>query len=369
MEFEVAKPKLLKEVASVSGIVERRNTIPILQNIKIEAANGKVSLLATDMDISAQAVFEAQVKSGGSTTVGAQLFYDIIRKIPDLSSVLIKQESPSSIQIKSGKSAYSLPCISASEFPTLADIEDAYEFEIETEKLARMIDRTRFAISNDETRYYLNGLYLQSVKNPEGEFELRAVATDGHRLTMSYTACPNLASEFGVILPKKAVMEIRRMVEGSKKVKIAVSRVKIKVAVDGITVVSKLIDGQFPDYEKVLPRGNNKIASLNKRVVSECVDRISTIATDKHRSVKFIVENSRMTLQVSTNDGSFAHEELDIDYKDEKIETGFNSRYFLDIVNQIDREDMMIKFKDGISPVIIETKGMNSVFVLMPVRV
>ncbi len=368
MQFEVPKPVLLKAISNVNGAVEKKNTIPVLQNIKIEVKNGKVNLAATDMDILVTVAIDADIKTSGTTTVPAQMFFDIVRKIPDLSAILISQESPSILQIKSGKSKYSLPCIDASEFPNLSEGELGAETEVDSEGLARMIDKTRFAISNDETRYYLNGLFLQSLKRDSG-FELRTVATDGHRLALSYLPCENLQSEFGVILPKKSVAEIRRIIDGSKKIKIAVSRVKIKIIADNTVIVSKLIDGEFPDYEKVLPKANNQISVINKKAFFDCVDRVSTVATDKHRSLKLMIENGKMNLQVNTTDGSFAYEELDVNYTSDKIETGFNSRYLLDVISQIDKEELMMRFKDSVSPAIVEAKDMNSVFVIMPVRI
>jgi DNA polymerase-3 subunit beta len=367
MQFQVAKQSLLKAIASVNGAVEKKNTIPVLQNIKIDVKNDKVMLLATDMDILVTSTFESDMKNGGTTTVPAQMFFDIVRKIPDGSNIIISQESPAILQIKSGKSKYNLPCIDAAEFPNLSEGELGEEVEIEADKLAKMIDKTRFAISNDETRYYLNGLYLQALKKDSG-FELRSVATDGHRLALSFLVA-DLKVPFGVILPKKSVAEIRRIIDGSKKIKLSVSRVKIKITTDQTTIVSKLIDGEFPDYEKVLPKNNTQIAAINKKNFFDCVDRVSTVATDKHRSVKLIVENGKMSLQVNTNDGSFAYEELDVNYSGDRIETGFNSRYLLDIIGQIDKEELIMRFKDSASPALIEAKDMTSVFVIMPVRV
>jgi DNA polymerase-3 subunit beta len=366
MQFEVAKNLLLKAISNVNGAVEKKNTIPVLQNIKIDAKDDKVVLSATDMDILITSDFQSDMKTSGSTTVPAQMFFDIVRKIPD-GNIMISQESPTILQIKSGKSKYSLPCIDASEFPNLSEGELSEEVAVEADKLTKMIDKTRFAISNDETRYYLNGLYLQAIQK-DSAFELRTVATDGHRLALSFLVT-DLKAPFGVILPKKSVAEIRRIIDGSKSIKIAVSRVKIKVVTDNTTIVSKLIDGEFPDYDKVLPKNNTQIAVINKKIFFDCIDRVSTVATDKHRSVKLTVENGKMNLQVSTNDGSFAYEEMDVNYSGDKIETGFNSRYLMDIVGQIDKEELLMRFKDSASPAIIEAKDMTSVFVIMPVRI
>jgi DNA polymerase-3 subunit beta len=366
MQFEVTKPILLKAIASVNGAVEKKNTIPVLQNIKIEANDDKVVLSATDMDILVTSNFKCDMKTGGTTTVPAQMFFDIVRKIPD-GAIMISQEGTNILQIKSGKSKYNLPCIDPSEFPNLAEGELGEEITVEAAKLIEMIDKTRFAISNDETRYYLNGLYLQGLER-EGGFELRCVATDGHRLALSFMPL-DLKAPFGVIIPKKSVAEIRRVIDGSATVKIAVSRVKIKVTSDHATLVSKLIDGEFPDYDKVLPKNNTRIAVINKRAFFDAIDRVSTVATDKHRSIKLSLESGKVNLQVSTNDGSFAYEELEVNYSEEAIEAGFNSRYLLDVVGQVDKEEVLMRFKDGNSPALVEAKGMNSVFVIMPVRI
>lgn len=367
MQFEVTKQNLLKALSSVNGAVEKKNTIPVLQNVKITAKAGKIELYATDMDILVNSIFAADIKSEGSTTVPAQMFYDIVRKLAD-SNIIINQESATILQIKSGKSKYNLPCIDSSEFPAISEGDLGEEIEIESSKLIKMIDKTRFAISNDETRYYLNGLFLQSIKK-DSAFELRSVATDGHRLALAFSANSNLKNEFGVILPKKSVAEVRRICEGSEKVKLAVSRAKLKLSNENSTLVSKLIDGDFPDYEKVLPKQNDQIATINKKLFFDAVDRVSTVASDKHKSVKMILENGKVTLQISANDGSFAYEEFEVNYNGNKIEIGFNSRYLLDVINQVDKEELKMKFKDGNAPALVEATDLGATFVIMPVRI
>ena len=366
MQFDVKKNILLKAIADVNGAVEKKNTISVLQNIKIDAKNGEINLCATDMDILITSTFACDVAQTGSTTVPAQMFFDIIRKIPD-QNISIIQESPTLLKIKAGKSKYNLSCIEASEFPNLSEGELGSPTEIETEKLSRMIDKTRFAISNDETRYYLNGLFLQSYQN-ENVNELRTVATDGHRLAIASTTL-NVLEKFSVIIPKKSVNEIRRIIDGSKSVKIMVSRVKIKVIADSTTIVSKLIDGEFPDYEKVLPKSNPFLAKINKKIFYDCIDRVSTVANDKHRSIKLTLEDNKINLQASTSEGSFAYEELDVEYSGEKIEAGFNSRYLLEVIGQVDKEELTIRFKDGFSPALVEANELGAMFVVMPVRI
>lgn len=372
MQFEASKNILLKAISNVNGAVEKKNTIPVLQNIKIDVVKGEkgkdeVSLLATDMDILVTSKFEADVKTAGTTTVPAQMFFDIVRKIPDSSKILISQEKSTILQIKSGKSKYNLPCIESEEFPNIAEGDLGEEIEIEADKFAKMIDKTRFAISNDETRYYLNGLFLQAMKKDDSS-EIRTVATDGHRMALSFLV-KEIKTPFGVILPKKTVAEVRRIIDGLETIKIAVSRAKIKLIAGNSTIISKLIDGEFPDYDKVLPKENNEIAIINKKAFYDSVDRVSTVATDKHRSLKLILEQGKISLQVDTNDGSFAYEELEANYSGEKIEAGFNSKYLLDVIGQIDKEDVIMRFKSGNSPALVEAKDMTSVFVIMPVRI
>lgn len=242
------------------------------------------------------------------------------------------------------------------------------EFTIESEKLIKMIEKTRFAISNDETRYYLNGLYLHSIKKGEAH-QLGSVATDGHRLALSFANCDSIKDEFGVILPKKSVAEIKRVIEGSEKITIFISQIKIKIQGDGVTIISKLIDGQFPDYNKVFPKDNDITVIVDKKSFYDCIDRASTIANDKHKSIKITLDQNKVNMEVATNDGSFSYEEMDINYSGDKIESGFNSRYLMEVISQVEKDELIMKFKDGASPVTVEAKDLNSIFVVMPIRI
>jgi DNA polymerase-3 subunit beta len=367
MKFEVEKPILLKALSNINGAVEKKNTLPILQNVMIETRGRNITLTATDMDIMVFSTFESNPKSDSITTVSAQMFYDIVRKIPDDSKIEINQEE-NILQIKSGKSRYKLPTIDASEFPSFAEGEIEEEIEIDTEKFIEIIDKTRFAISNDDMRYYLNGIYLHTIKSDSG-CEVRSVSTDGHMLAMSSAKIDSVKSGFAIIIPKKSVFEIRKIIDGTKTTKISVSRTKIKVQTSNAVIMSKLIDAEYPDYSRILPKGNDNVIIINKKKFFDCVDRISIMASDKHKSLKMTVEDNKIALQVSDNNGSFAYEELDVLYSSEKIETGFNSRYLLDVISQIDKEVFSMKLKDGNCPALIESEGSSSMFVIMPIRV
>ncbi|MFZ9181531.1 MAG: DNA polymerase III subunit beta [Rickettsiales bacterium] len=366
MQFEVQKSVLLKAIADTNGAVEKRNTIEILQNIKIDVADDKVILTATDMDILISSEFACDMKSSGKTTVPAQMFFDIIRKIPD-GAVLLKLENNTNLQIKSGRSKFSLPCIDAEEYPSLAEGEFSNFLEIEGAKFAKIIDQSRFAISLDESRYYLNGLYFQAYKSDQVN-QIRAVATDGHRLALSFFDA-EISETFAVIIPRKSVNEIRRIIEGVKNIKVAISRTKIKITADKSMILSKLIDGEYPDYQKVIPKNNSAIALIPKKPLFDCVDRVATMAMDKHKSIKVILENGKISFQIGSDENVIAFEEMEVNYSGERIETGFNAKYFLDIISHIENEEIIIRFRDSMAPALIEAKDLNSVFVIMPVRV
>ena len=372
MKFQISKESLLKIMANVNGAVEKKNTIPILLNVKIEAIAGKLNLTTTDMDIVVSAVSEdATIIEEGQTTMPAQLLYDIVRKIPEGVIVNITlQEDQNSALLEYDRSKFTLPCLDPVEFPVLSEGEMEHDFIISAKELSRIIDKSRFAISSDETRYYLNGLFLYVAKNIDSQLELRAVATDGHRLALSSFASDNFKEEVsGIIIPKKTVNEIRRIIEEEESVKVLLSKSKIQVKCKNCHIISKLIDGQFPDYNQVVPKNNDKVIAIAKKTIFDAIDRVATIANDKHRTIKLVLESGKILLQVSSSDGGFANEEVEVDFSGDKVEAGFNSRYLLEIINQIDGDELHLKFNDSFSPVIVDADGFSGLYVIMPVRV
>lgn len=370
MQFEINKSSILKALSNVNGAVEKRNTIPILLNVKIAAYNGKLNLTATDMDIVIVSSAEALIKKEGQTTVPAQLFYDIVRKIPDGSTINVESTDDNlTTKITYGKSKFSLPCLDSAEFPILSEGEMLVNFKTNALELTKIIDKTRFAISADETRFYLGGMFLHAIEH-NNRIELRGIATDGHRLALASSHQTDLTSAIpGVIIPKKTIGEIRKIIEGGDEVEVSFSKAKIRVKSGNSIIISKLIDGTFPDYDKVIPKGNDKIITLNRKALFDAVDRVATISTDKHRSIKFTLSNNKLMLQVSTNDNGNADEELEVNFSGDTIETGFNSRYLLEIIGQIVGEQININFKDGGSPALVNTSDVNSLYVIMPVRI
>ena len=374
MQFQISKSAILKALTNVSGAVEKRNTIPVLLNVKIEAIDGGLNLTATDMDIVITSSAEALITKQGSTTIPAQLFFDIIRKIPDTADINIElEEGGSNIKITYSRSKFSLPCLDPVEFPILSEGDMPVNFNIKTAELIKIIDQTKFAIPSDETRQYLNGLFLHSLV-VNGNIELRAVATDGHRLALASSQQSSLTQIIsgaisGVIIPKKTVYEIRKIIEGNEDANIAFSKAKIKVISGNSTIISKLIDGDYPEYDRVIPKGNDKIVKVDRKLLFDAVDRVATVAVDKNKSIKVILENNQMILQVKTNDSGDGSEEIEVNFSETIIETGFNSRYFLEIIGQINKDKINLNFRDGVSPVIINTDDQNSLYVIMPIRV
>jgi len=366
MKIKTNKSEILKALYLVSGSVDKKGVMPILANVMIEAKGGKVHLVSTDLSILTRSNFDCFIEEEGKTTVPAQIFLDIIKKAP-VGEISIIQESPTILQIKSGKSRYKLPCLDAAIFPELSEDEFSDEIEINAQELSAIIKSTSFAISNDETRYYLNGLCLQALKDESGS-KLYAVATDGHRLAISSMKI-DFKDSFKVIIPKKSVIEIKKIIDNSSNVKLLASSSKIKIIADQSSITSKLIEGDFPDYNKVIPKNNDKIVTINKKIFFDCINRVSTVSTDNHRSVGVTLANNKMSMQVDAKGGLFAYEESSINYSSGQINIGFNSHYLLDVIAQIEDDELVIFLKDNNSPILIESQKMNSQFVIMPVRI
>jgi DNA polymerase III subunit beta len=370
MQFQISKSAIIKALSNVNGAVERRNTIPILLNVKIEAKDGRLHLTATDMDIVITSSAEALITENGVTTVPAQLFYDIIRKIPENADIKIAlQDENRSVKISYGRSKFLLPTIDADEFPILSEGDMDAEFTINGADLIKIIDQTKFAIPNDETRHYLNGLFLHSVEE-NSAIQLRGIATDGHRLALSSSKSSSLNEAIsGVIVPKKTINEIRKIIDSNNDVTLAFSKAKVKASCNNSNIISKLVDGQFPDYNRIIPQNNDRTVKVARKVIFDAMDRVATVATDKNKSIKLTLESGKISLQIKTNDNSFADEEIEVNYEGDTIEAGFNSKYFLEIIGQINQENLEIDFKDGFSPALIRTKDTESIYVIMPVRV
>jgi DNA polymerase-3 subunit beta len=353
-------------------VVERRGTIPILANVKLEASNGKLSLTATDMDIAIVEVTKAEIETPGSTTVPAHMFYEIIRKLPDGSNVQLNLGGKDGkLAITAGQSKFSLAALPVDDFPVMAEGELAHTFSITPAECKALLEKTRFAISTEETRYYLNGVYLHAANN-QGAAVLRAVATDGHRLARLEVGLPEGAEQIpGVIIPRKTINELYKLVEeGGEKVEISMSESKIRFAIGDAVLVSKLIDGTFPDYERVIPTGNDKVMEIDGKEFARAVDRVSVITSEKSRGIKVALSGSKMTLSASSAEQGTATEELSVSYGADPVEIGFNSRYLLDMMQQVEGETAQFVFADSASPTIVrDPADVGALYVIMPMRV
>jgi DNA polymerase-3 subunit beta len=372
MKATIERATLLKCLSHVQSVVERRNTIPILSNVLIEAdASGMVRVMATDLDIQVVETMGAvSVDVPGATTVSAHLLFDIARKLPDGSQVSL-EVADNRMTVKAGRSRFSLPVLPRDDFPVIVEGDLPTSFELPAATLAQIIDRTRFAISTEETRYYLNGIFFHV-----SDDELKAAATDGHRLARFTLACPDGAQGMpDVIVPRKCVAELRKLLEEAldTNVEVDLSASKVRFTLggeNGVVLTSKLIDGTFPDYSRVIPTGNDKLLRLDPRSLYEGVDRVATIATEKTRAVKMALENDRVTLSVTSPDNGTAAEEVPAEYSAQGFEIGFNANYLKDILGQVDGDLVELHLADAGAPTLIRQNDKSpALYVLMPMRV
>jgi DNA polymerase-3 subunit beta len=370
MKATIERATLLKSLGHVQSVVERRNTIPILSNVLIEAsAGGALKLMATDLDLQVVETVEAQVETPGSTTVSAHTLFDIARKLPEGSQVQLTA-AEGKMLIVAGRARFNLSTLPRDDFPVIAEGELPTRFELPAATLRQIIDKTRFAISTEETRYYLNGIFLHVTDDATPL--LKAAATDGHRLARVTVPRPEGATGMpDVIVPRKCVGELRKLldeVDGS--VEVTLSATKIRFGLGTAILTSKLIDGTFPDYSRVIPTANDKLLKIDPRSFEEGVDRVATIASEKTRAVKMALDKDKITLSVTSPENGTAAEEVSGDYDAAGFEIGFNARYLLDILGQIEGDSVEVHLADAAAPTLIrENDKAPALYVLMPMRV
>jgi DNA polymerase-3 subunit beta len=370
MKLNIERSALLRSLSHVQSVVERRNTIPILSNVQITAETNSLSLTATDLDLSIVENIDTDIVEAGGTTVPAQTLFDIVRKLPDGADVELSMGEDRRLSLKSGRSKFTLACLPREDFPVMSGGDLPHSFNVPASELRRLIDKTRFAISTEETRYYLNGIYLHVA--PGDDAKLRAVATDGHRLAQVETALPEGAKGMpGVIIPRKAVGELRKLIdEQADDIEVSLSDTKIRFSFGGVVLISKLIDGTFPDYTRVIPEGNEKFLEADCHMLADAVDRVSTISTDRTRSVKLNIEKDKIVLSVNSPENGTATEEVAVSYGSDVMEIGFNARYLLDILAQIEGDTVKAELADSASPTILrDSEDLQALYVLMPMRV
>jgi DNA polymerase-3 subunit beta len=372
MKVTVERAALLKTLGHVYRVVERRNTIPILANVLIRGEGSRLGFKATDLDVEIREAIAAEVGPEGSTTVPAHMFHEIVRKLPEGAQIVIESSGDRAVlAILAGRSRFTLQTLPESDFPDLAAGEMTHTFKLKAIDLKRLIDKTQFAISTEETRYYLNGIYLHTAGTAK-QPRLRGVATDGHRLAQFELTLPEGADGMpGIIVPRKTVGEVQRLIEDNEaEITVELSQGKIRFSIGEAVLTSKLIDGTFPDYARVIPLGNDKQLTVNRKEFEQAVDRVSTVSSERGRAVKLSLSSGKLILSVTNPDSGSASEEIEVEYGAEPLDIGFNSRYLLDIAAQFEGEAAVLKLADPGSPTLIhdpDTKG--ALYVLMPMRV
>lgn len=370
MQLTIDSASFLESLSHIQSVVEKRNTIPILSNVHLRADGDQLFLTATDMDLTVIEGVRCQVGQNGACTAPAHTLYEIIRKLPAGAQVELSLRD-NQLMVKSSRSRFTLGTLPVGDFPAFDNKPLLHKFTLPTAELRALIDRTRFAILQDETRYYLNGIYIHATKSNEMPV-LRAVATDGHRLARIEMPLPDGAAKIpGVIIPRKTIGEIRKLIDAAAgTVEISLSETQIRFALDNIMLSSKLIDGTFPDYERVIPADNDKILLVDRKSFAAAVDRVATISSEKSRAIKLSLTAGSLTLSAQSAESGQATEEIEVQYTSTPIEVGFNARYLLDIALQIDAEGAQFKLMDGQSPTIIQDPAdLSALYVLMPMRV
>jgi DNA polymerase-3 subunit beta len=373
MKATVERATLLKCLGHIQSVVERRNTIPILSNVLIEARGDGLRLMATDLDLQVVETIPAGIDVQGATTVSAHTLFDIVRKIPDGAQVELAV-SGERMSVVAGRSRFSLSTLKRDDFPVIAETDLPVRFSLSAADLKELIDATRFAISTEETRYYLNGIYMHATSGPAPK--LRGVATDGHRLARIELELPAGAADMpGVIVPRKCVAEVRKLLDemaadAPVEISLSAAKIRFRFSADS-TLTSKLIDGTFPDYSRVIPTANDKLLKIDAKTLAEGVDRVAAIATtEKTRAVKLALGRDKVTLSVTSPENGTASEDLPADYAASELEVGFNYRYLLDILGQVRSDSVDVHLSDASAPTLIrEGDEARALYVLMPMRV
>jgi DNA polymerase III subunit beta len=372
MKLTIERAALLRALGHVQSAVERLNTIPILSNVLLSADRDTLSFSATDLDMEIVDAAPAQIDQPGQITAPAHTLYEIVRKLPEGADVSLgfTGEDPR-LTVQAGRSRFNLPVLPAGDFPVMSSEGLAGEFSLDVADLIRLVDKTRFAISAEETRYYLNGLYLHTVVE-DGSPKLRAVATDGSRLALAEMSAPEgAAGAPGVIVPRKTINEARRLLDDAgEQVELQISPQKVRFDFGGAALTSKVIDGTFPDYPRVIPKDNNRVVLVDSKLFAQAVDRVATISAEKSRSVRMAVEGGRCVLTVRNMEAGQAVEELELDYDGDAFELSFNARYLLDITDQISGEMAELRFGGPNDPaLVLDPQDAEVQYILMPLRV
>ncbi len=364
MKLSAARETLLKPLQAVIGVVERRQTMPILANVLLVARNGRLSITATDLEVELVASAELEIENGGEVTVPGRKLLDICRALPEGAEVKISQ-SGDRLSLRSGRSKFTLTTLPAAEFPTVDDIDATQAIDVPQSLLVRLLDKTHFSMAQQDVRYYLNGLLLET-----GGQHLRAVATDGHRLALCQQVLESgKLAEQQVIVPRKGVLELQRLLTGEGSVRMELGGNHIRIQLDGIRFTSKLIDGRFPEYERVIPQDTSNQLSADRIALKGALQRTAILSNEKYRGIRLIIKDSGVTIQAHNPEQEEAEEELEVSYSGEDIEIGFNVNYLLDALGAIEADEVTVSVQDSNSSCLLrEPDNDDTRFVVMPMR-
>jgi len=369
MKISVERTALLKAMSRAQGVVERRTTIPILSNVLLEGEGDRLTIRATDLDVETLETIPALIEQAGAVTAPAHMLHEIVRKLPDGAQANLNHDAGAGrLEVRAGRSDFKLATLPKEDFPVMASSEYAVTFAEKAPVLRRLFDKAKFAISTEETRYYLNGVYMHVAEGAA----LRCVATDGHRLARVDAPLPEGAAEMpGVIVPRKTVGELRKILEDDEaEVQVSVSETKVRFASGDVALTSKVIDGSFPDYSRVIPAGNPRRLEVDAAEFASAVDRVATVSAERARAVKLALSEDRLVLSVNAPESGAATEEVAVAYADEPMEIGFNAKYLLEIAGQVDRENAVFLFKASGDPTLVrEGDDESAIYVVMPMRV
>ncbi|MDG2376645.1 MAG: DNA polymerase III subunit beta [Woeseiaceae bacterium] len=364
MKLSAAREALLRPLQAVIGVVERRQTMPILANVLLVANDGELLVTATDLEVELVASTEVNVESGGEVTVPGRKLLDICRALPQDAEVSISQ-SGERLVVKSGRSKFTLTTLPAAEFPTVDDINAGHSVTVSQKSLGRILEKTHFSMAQQDVRYYLNGLLLET-----GDNLLRAVATDGHRLALCEVALDDdKAPEQQVIVPRKGVLELQRLMSGEGDLTVELGTNHVRIKLDGIRFTSKLIDGRFPEYERVIPQDTSNAMSADRDVFKSALQRTAILSNEKYRGIRLIIRDNNVVLQTHNPEQEEAEEEFEIEYSGEEIEIGFNVNYLLDALGAIETDQISLAVVDSNSSCLIREPGKDDCkYVVMPMR-
>ena len=371
MQFNIKRDKLLKSLNFVQGIVEKKNTLPILSNVLLQVKSKKLSIVATDLDIIFyDELSEINVINEGSTTTSAAILYDILRKISANSEINFDLKTENKLSLRSENADFNLLCLPTDNFPTFSDEFSENEITFNNQNFLKLLNKTRISISNDDTRHYLNGIFFHLTEG-QGRRFLTGVATDSHRLSSSSIEVKNIGEFTSFILPRKTVFQLCSILsETTEKITVKMSENKIKFLIGNMQLISKVIDGKFPDYKKVVPINNDKVLLVESKDFINSIERVASVSLDGKEGVKLSINKDNVQLSVNSANSGEGNEKIKAEYSDENLNISFNSKYLLDIASEVENKNLKLNFKDSTSPALIEDlSDKNSYYVIMPMKI